>query len=30
MGGRAADRLGLTVTLRDAVTDEVLATFEPA
>jgi hypothetical protein len=29
-GQDAADRLGLTVTARDAVTDEVLAEFVPA
>jgi hypothetical protein len=29
-GQDAADRLGATVTARDAVTDEVLATFVPA
>ena len=28
-GQDAADRLGLTVTARDAVTDDVLASFEP-
>jgi hypothetical protein len=28
-GQDAADRLGQTVTARDAVTDEVLAAFEP-